>query len=147
MWPFGKQNDALDQTLANADLLFVRARLIEQFAGAILKKDVARSLDTFCNAPSLQSARALVDAEPRLLSLFAGSSESRRWYEMNGLPATEPRKNARMLSREPDFPALVESMLDDRVRHKALRDSFTAAGYSEDAISDAIGDYFKDLAE
>jgi hypothetical protein len=144
---FRKQHtDAIDSVLAKADLNYMRARLIESFAGSVLKHDLANALDNFCRAPYEKTARELLVVEPNLVAIFAGSLEDADFMRRHGMDPYRPRPNVAMLMEDPGFEALISAFVDDLTEYAKLEDGYIARGYSKETIRTSIAQYFEDKA-
>ncbi len=144
---FSSRGDPIEKVLRDADLDFVRARLIETFAGTILPEKLADGLSQFVSSPCPRTAMALVQAEPSLLDLFATSQQGARFFQATGIPVGTPRPTAATLQTDPGFGDLVKAFVDDRSTYDILASKYRTAGWSDNAIAQAITEHSQDLAD
>jgi hypothetical protein len=134
-----------DEVFRSCDFHHVKNELISTFAGGVIPKAFASLLDAFVRQPCPETAIPLIQYNPELAIVFHDSGRSKQPME-NLRDTTRPRLTPRILTQEPEFNDYCDSIHQDINKHKELKQQLLGKGYTEEQLSEAFANYWRDLA-
>ena len=148
MWPFTKKVKTLDiyiEIFNNCDFNYAKIQLIETFSGGVYPKELIALLDKYVKNPCVETAIGLIKYDSSLLLVFKDNKNSLKFKASNGIDPYKVNKSVKSLMLEDRFEELCSSLTEDKIEHRKQRSNFMQKGYTDDVITKAIGEHYKEL--
>lgn len=141
-----KRKRQMKKLFQNCDFQFARKQIIENMSGGVYPKELTRLLDAYMTNPSPDNALDLIDFDSKFAAFFHNNRSTMSFMKNNGIDPMAIRKTKAMLEAELGFENLCMKFPDQDDGFRKMKESFISKGYSEEVISEAITDWFKDAA-